>query len=187
MYINKALPLALALTGFTTPALAQENYVGISVASVNLDVASVADSSPTALFTHFGRDITDNFSVELRVGSGISDDDISPSDLIDSPELIEAGSQVDVSLNPFVGAYGLGRLPVTSGFSVYGLGGVTYGEVKFETSGGSAEEDDHSLSYGVGARASVTDRLSGFAEYTEYLDSTLYQVSGASIGAIYKF
>ena len=180
MHINKTLPLVMALAGSVSPALAQEKigegYMGFSVGAIDVDVDGTSGATPTTAIAHFGNNLTDYLGFEFRIGTGITDEDISAN-----------GTTGDVSLNSLYGAYGVGRIPLADGFSLYGLAGFTHGEVKFLGAGGTAEESEGDTSYGIGARVSPTDRFSVFIEYAQYLDGTSYDVSGGSIGGIYQY
>ncbi|KAF0279929.1 hypothetical protein BA897_04115 [Spiribacter roseus] len=174
--MKKLCPLALVLTGISGPVLAQQGYVGFSIGSVDVDIEGYPTATPTAFISHFGGEVNEYFSYEFRVGNGIADDDI---DVL--------GSNVDVSLNPFYGAYGIGRLPISDRISFYGLAGYTYGETKFEGPGGVEEESESDLSYGVGGQIGLTDRITGFVEYVQYIDGSDFEVSGISVGGTYRY
>lgn len=184
MHIKTSLSLALFLVGVASPALAVEGgetYFGAGVSRTTLDADSGEEFEPTAGIGRLGYGFADNFAIEGRAGFGITDDDVG-------------NTGVDVGVEGLYGAYLVGHLPVADRFSVYGLAGLSM--VEFELSDSSVSNvgitfDDSGFSYGIGAEVSLTEMVSGYVEYTHYLEGDLegedYDVRGTMIGAKYNF
>ena len=72
-----------------------------------------------------------------------------------------------------------------------GLAGFTMARAEFSGSAGgqqvSQTTTETGFSYGAGAQLALTDALSGYVEWTRYLDKDDYEASGLGIGALYAF
>ena len=191
MHINKTLPLAFALAGVAAPAFAVEQgetYLGGGFAMVNYEETIQGDNldfDPTALVGRIGYGVVDNFAIEGRLGFGLSDDSVSRTDGVNT-------ATATVEVDQIAGVYGVGYLPVSEVFSIYGLAGFTRGELtaKVELNGASlseASDDDTDFSYGVGAEAGLAQNISGYVEWVSYLDKDDYETTGVSLGAKYSF
>ena len=193
MHINKTLPLALALTGVAAPALAVdqgENYLGGGFGMLSYDTdaefqGEQLEFDPTALVWRAGHGVVDNFAVEGRLGFGLSDDSVT------RPINGNAGT-IEAEIDQFFGIYGVGYLPINDTFSVYGLAGITSGELTATgkvngTTVAEESDDDTDFSYGVGAELGLTEDISGYAEWVSYFDEDDYDITGVTVGAKYSF
>ena len=174
MRIAKTLPLSLALAGLATPALALEQgdtYIGGGYSMITYEADAIPDVEPTALITRFGYGVADQIAIEGRFGLGISDDEIGSTGL-------------DAELDQLAGIYGVGYLPIIDRFSLYGLIGLTYGELSIPVPGTSVEitDDDTDFSYGFGGQFDFNDEISGFVEWAQYFDESDYEVTGLTLG-----
>ena len=179
MRIAKSLTLPLIIAGLTTPAFAVEQgetYVGGGLGMINYEEDGVADAEPTALIGRLGYGVADNVAIEGRLGFGLTDDEVTIR-----------GVDVDVEVDQVAGAYVVGYLPVADPFSVYGLAGLTYGELSANAFGLSFDEDDTDFSYGLGATVDLNDSVSGYAEWVQYFDESSYETSALTIGVNYHF
>lgn len=179
MRIAKTLPLSLVLAGLATPALALEQgdtYVGGGFARATYDEDGVEEANPTALVGRLGYGIIDNVAIEGRLGFGFMDDDINV-----------LGVDVDVNIEQLAGIYAVGYIPLAEQFSLYGLAGITYGEGSIDVVGLNFDGDDTDFSYGVGGQIKLTDNVSGYFEWVQYLDESAYEISAITLGANYHF
>lgn len=154
-----------------TPALyaanAGSNYVGLQYAVVNVDFDGIGDVDPTALVGKLGYFFTDNVAIEGRLGIGLEDDDILG---------------VDVDIEHLYGIYGVFHASNNIETTFYGVLGFTDAEAEFSGPGGSADGDESSFSFGVGAN------ISGFnIEYMSYIDEDDTEATAISIGYTAQF
>jgi hypothetical protein len=137
------------------PAAAQtapQWYGNVGYSAVDADDAKLG-----AVHGRLGYQFHPNFAVEGEAGFGVKDDTVNV-----------AGVQVNTELKHSVAIYGVGVMPLTEKFDL--LGRVGYGSSKIEASaaGFSADDDQDSWNYGVGAQYSF-DGLNGIrGDYTRY-------------------
>lgn len=178
--MKKHLSIAIAAATFTlatTSAVANSagsGYVGALASHYTYDVEGVDDINPTGLTLRGGYFLTDNVAVEGRLGTGLSEDTVS-------------GTNVDAELDQLMGVYVTGYLPVNEVFSFYGLLGFSYAEATLSNRFTSISDDDDGFSYGAGVQVNFTPQVSGQLEYVSYLDKSDYSLSAASIGLSYHF
>lgn len=170
------LTSAAAMTAVTASAnSAGDGYVGALASHYVYDVdGAQGDLNPTGLTIRGGYFLSDFIAVEGRLGTGLSDDTIS-------------GTNVDVELDQLVGVYATGYLPVNDVFSFYGLLGFTYAEATASNRFASASDDDDGFSYGAGVQLNFTPQISGQLEYVSYLSKSDYDLSAGSVGITYHF
>lgn len=106
------------------------------------------DASVTAIYGRIGTSWNENFSGELRVGFGIGDDTVNVS-----------GTDVDLEINRFFGAYIKVGAQVNEVFYLYAVLGFTRGEAEASVSGLSATESETDVSFGLGADFNVSESL----------------------------
>ncbi|MGC3874350.1 porin family protein [Halomonas sp. GXIMD04776] len=155
------------------------SYAGLQYAKASYEADYDIEADPSVLVGRFGHYLTDYFSVEGRVGLGLSDDNVSVD-----------GSNTDatVEIDHLFGAYAVGHLPVTDVASIYALAGFTQGEATAEYGSFSKSDDDGGFSFGVGGEVNFfSPRFSGTLEYMSYLDKSDYEVSAISAGVNYQF
>ncbi|MGO1535017.1 MAG: porin family protein [Halomonas sp.] len=179
--MKKLIAVALLSSAAATTAVsatansAGAGYVGALASHYTFDVEGASDDlNPTGVTLRGGYFLTDYVAVEGRLGTGLSDDNIS-------------GTNADVELDQLMGVYALGQLPVNDVFSLYGLLGFSYAEATVSAPGVSVSDDDDGFSYGVGAQVNFTPQVVGQLEYVSYLDKSDYELNAASIGLSYNF
>ena len=89
---------------------------------------------------------------------------------------------VDLEVENLYGVYAVFHSDDSNAAQVYGVLGITKGELKVEGPGFSAEEDDSGLSYGIGVNVGAFN-----LEYMSYLDEDDYDVTAISLGYIAEF
>lgn len=175
---------ALILAGlFSAQAIADptgSTYIGFQFAQVTYDESGFDSFDPTALVGRFGHYYNKNFSLEGRVGFGLSEDSRT-----------YPGGTLEVEVDSLFGVYGVGHLPLNDVASVYALAGFSRGELTFRaitpTDSASASGDDSGFSYGVGAEFNIAPTASVTVEYASFLDETDYQATGISAGVNFSF
>lgn len=170
-----ALLVAGLMSGSVFAGNAGESYVGGQFSRITYEESDVDELHPTALIGRIGHFATDYIAFEARLGTGLSDDDITVS-----------GIKATLEVDSLVGLYALAHLPLGERASVYALGGFTRADGTFSAQGVSVSEEETGVSYGVGFQAKATDSLAGNVEYVSYLDKS-YSVSAISVGLNYHF
>jgi len=172
-------------------ATAGTSYAGLQYAwmtyDADVDIGNdrySRDLKPEALIGRIGYFATDYFSLEARLGKGVTEGDT------DGPANMTVTTKVDY----LYGIYGVGHLPLADRFSLYALVGYTGVETKAEEDflGTSGKVDDSGFSYGVGAQVEVTPTIAGSLEYMSYLndesgDQYSYDVTAVSAGLDFRF
>lgn len=164
----------------TAPAQAQQSqsqqgyYAGVSVSTLNYEESGAGTAKPTAIGVKLGREINKNFAIEGRFGTGLSDDNIG-------------GSGVEVSLDYYLGAYAKGILPLTPRIALYGLAGVTYGELSASAGGLRMSGSDSDFSYGFGADFGIGATTSINVEWARVFEGTGYKLDAISVGLNFNF
>ena len=168
-------------TAVSVPAFAG-GYVGAGAGQASADVcgelhalgATRCDDEDTGFKIFGGYQVNENFAVE---GSYVDYGDITASD-------------GEVSLKGEITAFaisGVGVIPVTEQFSIFGKLGVAFWDAEASASGfGSVSDDGTDLTYGVGAGFDVTDAFGLRGEW-ERLDSDGDDVDLLSVSAVLKF
>jgi outer membrane immunogenic protein len=166
----KTILAVIAVTLFCVAPLHAEDkgtsYWGAQYALVTYDESGFDEVEPTALVLRLGRFVTENISIEGRLGFGLEDDevDVGPFD-------------VEVEVDNLYGIYGVFHTSGSDDTNVYGVLGFTKGELKATAFGATFEGDDSGLSYGIGAN------FRGFnIEYMSYLDEDEFDVTAISLG-----
>ncbi|MBV1880703.1 MAG: porin family protein [Pseudomonadales bacterium] len=113
------------------------------------------DSKPTALNLIGGVTISENMSLEGVLGFGLSDDDVGPVDL-------------QFELKQLIGVYGVGILPVTDTFNLYGKLGLV--SIEFDDVD-SDKADGSGVSYAIGAEIRINEQFGVAMEYGVYPDA----------------
>lgn len=166
---------ALALLANTAVCAAPgQPYVGgqYAITTYHNDTGT-EDADMGVLMFRLGTEINPNFSVEGRLGLGISDDTAGITTL---------------ETDSILGVYAIGRLPVSKDFDVYGVLGYTRVELTLTVSGlGSISSDDTDISYGVGGEMQINDKWSASLEYMNYYDEGVEEITALSLGANYRF
>jgi OOP family OmpA-OmpF porin len=144
-------------------------YVGGHIGQSDIDELNEKDTSFKVLG---GYQINKNFAVEAGY--------------IDFGKV--SSGPVNVKANALE-LVGVGSLPITNQFSVYGKLGFARGEVKASSPLGSATEDSVEVTYGAGVQYDVSRNLGIRGEWQKYPDlgDGASDVSVLSIGVIYRF
>lgn len=165
------ISIAVAALSFGSQAMA-EHYVGGNISAYKVDIDGVDNANLVALYGRLGTEFTENFSGEIRVGTGIDDDKIGP---------------VKVELNHFYGAYVRGTIPIADAFYPYAVVGFTRTELEVKVPGFSEKDSGSDVSFGVGADIRLTSNTDLNLEYMNYYDKDEVSLDGFSLGFTYRF
>lgn len=177
--IKKSTIAAIGLSSLVCgSAMAEGNYFGGSFAALDYSDDSVdQDFSLTAVYGRLGTNFSENFSGEIRVGTGVGDDSVS-----------YGGINANIELDTIYGLYVRAGIPVTESFFPYAVVGYTRGELTLSVSGlGSASESESDASFGLGADFNLTQNVIINGEYMSYFDKDGAEISGFSIGLTTAF
>ncbi len=145
-----------------------DSYIGIGVGTADTSIGDVpGDVDLDVLLLRLGVWITDNISLEARVGTGIDDD--------------STGS-VDLEVESIGGLYGTYHWNLGKHASVYGIAGRSRASVKFSQGGSSDQDTDNGVSYGAGIKLSILS-----LEYMRYLDTSDVEADAIGVSLRYTF
>lgn len=162
--LKKITTASLALAALTCGSQAMAaNYVGGNIAAIE-----AGDADLVALYGRLGTEFSENFSGEVRLGTGIDDDTINGN---------------KVKLKHLVGAYVRGGIPVGDVFFPYATVGFT--DVKLSSGGYSDSGND--VSFGFGTDIRINPNVDLNLEYMNYYDKHNVTIDGFSVGATYRF
>lgn len=164
-----SVALAALMTGGQVMA---ETYVGGNIAALKVDYNYPEDADLVAFYGRLGTEFTENFSAEVRVGTGLDDDRVYG---------------IDVELNHFYGAYVRGTIPIADMFYPYAVVGYTRAELEFKDFWQSAKDSGGDVSFGVGADIRLTPEVDLNLEYMNYYDKHDVTVDGFAVGFTYRF
>ena len=130
----KFLKIALAtavLSSFASAASAQDTgtYVNVGVKTYEFDTYNILG--------RVGYNFSENFGVEAEGSFGIAGDSFD-----------DFGDEIDVDTNWDLGAYIVGRYPVTESFDIFARAG--YSTVEVEVSSGNLSESENFDGFAVG-------------------------------------
>ena len=176
--LRKILYFSFLMGLFNTSAQAefQETiYTGIQAAQVTYEDDLVGiEGKPPALVLRIGGYLEGGTAIEARLGFGLS----GYGDTVNVPGF----GDVDFDVENFFGLYGLYHIGWGSNASLYGLLGVTNGEIKISPNPGFITDRETSLSYGIGLNIAKIN-----FEIVHYMHNNDFDVGAISIGYVSKF
>ncbi len=175
--LRKILYFSFLMGLFNTSAHAELQdtiYTGIQLAQVTYeDDLTGIEGKPPALVLRIGGYLKGGTAIEARLGFGLS----GYGDTVDV-----GGVDVDFDVENFFGLYGLYHIGWGSNASLYGLLGVTNGEIKISPNPGFITDRETSLSYGIGLNIAKIN-----FEYVHYMHNNDFDWTAISIGYVSKF
>ena len=167
---KNALPFTFLLVSLTYFNVAQaegrNNYMGIGAGTAETSIdGSPEDIDLDALTLQLGAWVTDNISIEIRMGKGIGEDSVGAA---------------EAEIESIGGLYGTYHWNLGNQLSVYGIAGWSRASVKLSGNGGSVQDDDNGLSYGAGIKISILS-----IEYMSYLDTSHVEADVVAVGLLY--
>lgn len=176
--LRKILYFSFLMGLFNTSAQAefQETiYTGIQAAQFTVeDDLNGIEGEPPALVLRIGGYLEGGTAIEARFGFGLQ----GYGDTVN----VSPGVDVDFDVENFFGLYGLYHIGWGSNASLYGLLGVTNGEIKISTAAPGTDNRETNLSYGIGLNIA---RLN--FEYVHYFHDNDFDVTAISFGFVSKF
>ncbi|HEX9474401.1 MAG TPA: outer membrane beta-barrel protein [Steroidobacteraceae bacterium] len=149
-------------------------YVGLSLGQLRYSEAGLDTISPATGMLTIGASLSPNLSLEGRIGGGFATADTNG---------------YGVRVNSLYAGYLKGSLPLSPGFSLYGLGGVA--GVDLQRDFGLGETHDSGLSYGLGMDFDLYGGTRLDLEWTRLASGNDlgydYYVDQASIGVAWRF
>lgn len=178
--MNKAKTLLTALAFSAVIPMAQaEIYLGGNYLYLDYSEEYYYDDLELdlgALYLRGGYQFADWAAVEVRVGTGVSDDTVN-----------EFGINVDVELEELYGAYFIAGIPNSSLFYPYAVAGYTRAEMDVSAWGFSESASESDFSYGLGTDIRFSENFAANIEFMRYMDKDGVEVDGLSAGIKYTF
>jgi opacity protein-like surface antigen len=174
------------LSGGAFAGLTPGAYAGVQYAIADFSFEGVQeDFSPTGLVGRAGSNLNRYFSIEGRLGLGLSDDTVTITDAATSASL-------SVELDTLIGIYGVGHVPLGKSSSIYALIGLTQIDATASASvtgvgSASLSDDESDFSYGLGADIGILYNLWVNVEYVQYIDKADIDVSAIALGLKFGF
>lgn len=171
-----------ALAAFAVvPAQAQQSapaagsmYFGVNLSQASYEESGRGTAKPTMIGAKLGKVVNQNFAIEGRFGTGLTDDNLS-------------GGAQDVAVDLYLGGYAKGMLPITPRFAIYGIAGVTYGDLSAGSGGLRFSDSDADFSYGFGLDYQIGATTSINLEWARLFESADYKLDALSIGLNFAF
>ena len=165
--LKKILFFGFILGLFNTNALALETiYTGLQVSQFTYE-DNFVEGEPAAVALRLGGYLDEGTAIEARFGFGLQG-------------YGDTASGVEFDVEPFLGLYGLYHIGWGSNASVYGILGVTNGEVKLSTA--TTDTRATNISYGLGLN------IANFNfEIIQYFHDELFDVTAISFGFVSAF
>ena len=166
-----ALLAIFALVGSTiakaTLLEGADSYIGFQFGNSDVSIDGASDLDLDVTLLQVGVWVSDEISLELRTGRGSNDDTVQG---------------IDFEIEALYGLYGLYHFNFSDFASVYAAVGLSRLTLKASGAGGSDQEDENGLSYGVGAKLSIFS-----IEFMRYLDTNEVEADVVSVGIQYTF
>jgi opacity protein-like surface antigen len=164
------------------PAQAQQGssaagstYFGVSLSQVSYEETGRGTAKPTTIGIALGKVVNQNFALEGRFATGLTDDSVG------------GGGPQDVSVDFLLGAYAKGILPISPRFSLYGIAGVTYGDLSAGSGNLRFSGSDADFSYGIGVDYLIGATTSINFEWARLFDSSDYKLDALTVGLHFRF
>lgn len=165
----------------------RDAYIGINLAAMQYAEDGFEDATVSAIYGRLGKQYTETFAGEIRLGTGLG------SDSVYAPILHR---DIDLEVQEFYGAYLKAGIPVAEKWYPYVL--VGYTQISVESSVTymgpvssfgyiSVEDKVDDFSYGVGADIEMTRDVKGSVEFISYADKDGAQFTSLSFGVSKAF
>ena len=148
-------------------------YMGVSVGQLRYNEEGLDTITPTTAMFVIGAPLSPNLAVEGRIGRGLVTADTNT---------------YGIEVNSLFAAYLKGSLPLASGVSLYGLGGVA--SIDYRRDFGLVDAHDSGFSYGLGVDFELAGRSRLNLEWTRLATGDNlgygYHVDQAAIGVVWR-
>jgi len=138
----------------------------------------IFDSSLTSLYGRIGKQYTENFSAEVRLGLGLGDDVVEF-------EGVDTGAKLEI--REFYGAYLRGGMRMAETVYPYVIVGYTQATLEWIDDSVSVHDGFGGVSYGAGLDIEVKRDLFTSIEYMHYFDTVGIELTGFSVGLTKSF
>jgi opacity protein-like surface antigen len=148
------LTAAASVAVLAAPAFAQEsNFYG----NVGYSHISTDDADLGAIALRGGVDFNQNFGAEIEGAFGINDE-----------EFDIGGTTANLELKHSIGAFAVGKMPVSPMVDLFGRVGYVNVELEASGAGTTVSDDDSALAFGVGGQFALDDKNGIRVGYTNY-------------------
>lgn len=181
--LKSSIPFALIAT---TGAIADNNgsYAGASLTKVDYTTNYSPDKiNLTALSVILGHKFNDNFSLESRIGTGLTSGDADRV-YVYGETFNSEGLEVD--LDYVINIFAKATFFADKAVSPYVMAGYTKGELTASVAGYSESDNESGLSFAAGLEHCGTSWC-GALEYVKFLDEDTFEISGLSLTATYHY
>jgi len=149
-------------------------YMGFTVGQLRYNEEGLDTITPTTGMFVVGAQLNQNLAFEGRIGSGLASADTN---------------SYGIEVNSMYAAYLKGSLPLSPGFSLYGLGGVA--SVDYKRDFGLIDAHDSGFSYGLGMDFDLAGNTKLNVEWVRLANGNDlgydYTVDQAAIGLAWRF
>lgn len=164
--LTAAITSTLSLSAICSADTQINPYTGLDVGQISYSETG-DDLDFITVGAKLGVEFTEYFRLEGRLGTGITDDQISDSD---------SSQEADFTLDYAASAFAIGRAPITKKFAIYGMAGYTKAEITVDAPNYDASADESDFSYGAGAEFIVSDDSTFSAEYLKLMDKESFEL-----------
>ena len=179
--MNKlVIAVSLLIPVLASPALAEPSqlYGGITYSSIEDD----GDVELSSIGGRFGTFINDNFSVEMRLQTGLDDHE-------DYDEFLDVDLTVEADT-----IYGLyGRLGFYATPSIYPYAIIGYSKFNYDVTledgsfSVSGSDSESSISFGFGTDVTLSNSASISLEFLRLIDENDFEIEALTAGILFKF
>ena len=185
-----SVALAALMMGSQTMA---ETYVGGNILATKIKEDDFGSYKFASFYGRLGTEFTENFSAEIRVGTGLDNDTNSGFIRDEQNNIHEADFKA--KLKHFYGAYVRGTIPVADVFYPYAVVGYTQAKLEEKATwldngtakSGVLSTSSGDVSFGVGADIRLTPEVDLNLEYMNYYDKHDITLDGFAVGFTYRF
>lgn len=143
-------------------------YFGVQYGYLDFERGAVKEASLDALSLRGGLEINELLSGEVRLGTGLFDDDYRG---------------IDAEMNYYYGVYAVVNLPTGGKLDPYLIGGYSY----VDSSVGNEDYRDDGAAYGAGLNWAMDDQSALTLEYLKLVDNDHSKQNVVSVGMVYRF
>ena len=148
-------------------------YIGINLAALEYAEDGFEEATVSAIYTRLGKQYTENFSAEFRLGFGLGSDTIVDPDL---------SLDIDFEVQEFYGVFLKSGIPVGERAYPYILLGYTQISAESSALGFTYEDTVDDFSYGIGVDVELYQDVEGSIELVNYGDKQGAKFTSFSLG-----
>jgi hypothetical protein len=184
----RSLKMIAASMALTTSCVAYsgDSYIAASLGFMDFEetvefIGSPSlqfDSSINALNVRLGKNYTEYFSAEMRLGLGLGDDPVK----VDGEEF-----DANLEMREMYGVYPRGGIQVDELFYPYVIVGYRQAKLEGSVIGFGIDGDLGGVSYGLGIDVDINNTVKGNIEYMSYFDTVGVEVAGFTLGLSKSF